>query len=116
MNSLDELIQALSQLKKIVEEPIEYRIHYNSAGDIIMCTMQNHPVETSYIVVNKEEYDNYFRYTVVNDKLKKIDRNMGNSVQLIKSNSGYQVVKNHAGLILESGEIYKDTEYYDTNR
>jgi hypothetical protein len=113
MNSLDELIQALSQIKEIIEEPIEYRIHYDGAGNITMCTMQNHPAESNYIVVSKEEYDNYFRYTIVDGKLKKIDRNPGSSVQLTKSNSGYQVVKNHAGLILESGEIYVDTEYYD---
>ena len=56
---------------------------------------------------------NVYFHRKFDGKLKKIDRNPGSSVQLTKSNSGYQVVKNHAGLILESGEIYVDTEYYD---
>jgi len=114
MNSLDELIKAFSLIEEIVVEPIEYRIHYDGAGNITMCTMQDHPTETDYIVVTKEEYDNYYQYTVVDAKLKKIDRNPGSSVQLTKSNCGYQVVKNHAGLIVESGEIYENIEYYDT--
>ena len=114
MNSLDELIKAFSLIEEIVVEPIEYRIHYDDTGNITMCTMQDHPAETDYIVVSKEEYDNYYQYTVVDAKLKKIDRNLGSSVQLKKSTTGYQVVKNHAGLILETGEAYtKDTEYYD---
>jgi hypothetical protein len=115
MNSLDELIRAFSLIEDIVVDPVEYRIHYDTAGNITMCTMQNHPTETDYIVVTKEEYDNYYQYTVVDTKLKKIDRNLGSSVQLTKSDSGYQVVKNHAGIILEPGEDYADTEYYDTN-
>jgi hypothetical protein len=77
--------------------------------------MTNHPLDENYIVVTKEEYDNYFRYTVVEGKLKKIDTNPGYRVQLKKSTTGYPVVKNHAGLIVEVGEPYEDTEYYDTN-
>jgi hypothetical protein len=114
MNSLDELIKAFSLIEEIVVEPVEYRIHYDTSGNITMCTMQDHPTETDYIVVTKEEYDNYYQYTVVDAKLKKIDRNPGSSVQLKKSDSGYQVVKNHAGIILEPSEDYVDTEYYDT--
>jgi hypothetical protein len=113
VNSLDELIQALTLVEEIVSEPIEYRIHYDDAGNITMCSMQNHPEQTNYIVVTKHEYDHYYQYTVVDAKLKKIDRDSGNRVQLTKSASGYQVVKNHAGIILEAGEIYDNTEYYD---
>jgi hypothetical protein len=113
VNSLDELIQAFSLVEEIVCEPIEYRIHYDNAGNITMCSMQDHPKETNYIVVSKYEYDNYYQYIIVDTKLKKIDKNLGNSVQLTKSNSGYQVVKNHAGIILEPDEIYRETEYYD---
>jgi uncharacterized protein YpuA (DUF1002 family) len=114
MNSLDELIRAFSLIEEIVEEPIEYRIHYDTAGNITMCTMQDHPDDTQYIVVSKDEYDSYFRYYVVDSKLKKIDIPSSNSIQLTKSDSGYQVVKNHAGLIVEAGETYEDIEYYDT--
>jgi hypothetical protein len=113
MNWGDEFAAAIAALPQIVEEPIEYRIHYNEHGTITMCSMQQHPADTKYIVVTKEEYDNYFRYTIVNDKLKKIDTMPKIRVQLKKSDNGYRVVKNHAGLILEPGEAYADTEYYD---
>jgi hypothetical protein len=78
--------------------------------------MTNHPTDTTYIVVSKDEYDNYFRYTVVDGKLKKIDNNPGYHVQLVSSSEGYTVVKKHAGLILEPTDTYDEIEYYDTNR
>ena len=49
---------------------------------------------------------------VVDGKLKKIDRDSGYYVQLEKSDKGYCVVKNHAGLLVEPEETYITTEYY----
>ena len=115
MNSLSEFEKALAMLEPVVEEVKEYRLHYDELGTITMCTMINHPTDTNYIVVSRDEYDNYFRYTVEKNKLKLIDNNLGNSVQLVKSTRGYRVVKNHAGIVLEPSEAYADTEYYDTN-
>lgn len=100
-------------LEPLPTPTIEYRIYYNEQGAITMCAMANHPLDENYIVVTKEEYDNYFRYTVVEGKLKKIDTNHGYRVQLKKSTTGYKVVKNHAGLLLEDGDTYTDVEYYD---
>ena len=74
MNSNDEFLLALQSLQPVVEEPIEYRIHYNADGDITMCTVRDHPTDTQYIIVTQHEYDNYFRYTVVDNKLKLIDK------------------------------------------
>lgn len=113
-NSESELLAALLALQPIVEEPAEYRVYYNQAGDITSCSMRDHPSTGDYLVVTPAEYDNYFRYNVVNGVLKLIDRPHSFSVQLKKSNTGYQVVKNHAGLLLEPDETYVDTEYYDT--
>ena len=92
-------------------EPIEYRLHYNDAGDIQMCTMQKHPENTQYLVVAKEEYEQYQDYRVVEGKLKKIIRDNGYHVQLQKSDKGYKTVKGHAGIILE--EDYPEVEYYE---
>lgn len=115
MNSLSEFEKALAMLTPIVEEVKEYRLHYNELGTITMCSMQNHPQDTTYIVVSRDEYDNYFRYTIVDNKLKKIDNNPGYRVQLVSSAVGYATVKKHAGLIIESTDNYQDIEYYDTN-
>ena len=113
MNSESELLAALMALEPIVEEPIEDRIYYNDAGQITECSMRNHATAGKYLVVTQDEYENYFRYTVVNDQLKKIDIQHNYHVKLIKSNTGYAVVKNHAGVLIEPTETYTDIEYYD---
>lgn len=115
MNSHDELLKAFELIKPLPVLELEYRLHYDDQGNITMCTMQQHPDATQYIVVTKEEYHNYYRYRIENKKLKFVDTGSNYSVQLKKSDSGYLVVKNHAGLILEPDETFGDTEYYDTN-
>lgn len=114
MDANEEFLKALSMIETIVPETIEYRIHYDNTGNITMCTMQQHPTDTQYIVVDQDTYDHYYLYTVVDHKLKKIDRNPGYRVQLKKSDAGYTTVKNHAGIILED-EQYLNVEYYDNN-
>jgi hypothetical protein len=92
----------------------EYRLHYNDAGEIVMCTnlSVDHPESTQYIVATKEQYDRYFDYFVDNGKLKKINKDAEYSVRLCKAEVGFRVVKNHAGVLLENTETFKDTEYY----
>jgi len=101
-----------SLLDTTILEAIEYRVHYNEQGEIYLCTMQNHPPGTDYLVVTRDEYDRYFDYRVVNAKLKKIDRDAGYRVQLHKSITGYKTVKGHASLLLED-EDYPNTEHYE---
>jgi len=101
-----------SLLDKTIPEAIEYRVHYNEQGEIYLCTMQNHPLDTDYLVVTRAEYERYFDYCVVDAKLKKIDRDAVYRVQLRKSNTGYKTVKHHASLLIEDEE-YPDVEYYE---
>jgi hypothetical protein len=100
-----------SLLDKSEPEPIEYRVHYNTAGEIYLCTMQEHPQDTVYLVVTKAEYDRYYDYYVVEKHLKKKIRDAGYHVQLRKSDKGYPTVKGHANIILE--EEYPEVEYYE---
>jgi hypothetical protein len=100
-------------LNPVITSDIEYRLHYNVLGEIISCSMIEHPDNTQYLVVTKEEYDTYFQYRVVDNKLKKIDRDAGYRVKLQKSVGGCCVVKDHASLVLEPNETYITTEYYD---
>ena len=93
--------------------PIEYRFHYDNSGNIYMCTMQEHPDNTQYVVVTKEEYELYFKYKVVKGKLKLIEHQTGIKNGLEKSDSGFRVVKNNAALLLLDDEVYNDIEYYD---
>ena len=101
-----------SLIKPVPVVHIEYRLHYNELGEITLCSMVEHPESNQYIVVTKEEYDRYFDYKIVKGQLKKIDHDAGYRVNLEKSNGGYCVVKNHAGLLLEPNDTYTITEYY----
>ena len=65
-----------------------------------------------YVIVTQQEYDRYFDYKIVAGKLKKIDHDAGYRVKLQKSNNGYCVVKNHAGLLLEPEDTHTTIEYY----
>jgi hypothetical protein len=109
-----EFLEAMQKFSNIVEEPREYRLHYDETGGIYLCTMQNHPKDTEYLVVDEATYLEYYKYQIVEGKLKIIDTNPGYRVQLKSSDRGYCVVKNHAGILLEN-ENYKDVEYYDNN-
>jgi hypothetical protein len=91
---------------------LEYRLHYNNIGEIISCSMQDHPDTNQYVVVTKDEYDRYFEYRVFNSRIKKIEGDSRYSVKLQKSTQGYSVVKNNAGLLIEPTEEYQDIEYY----
>jgi hypothetical protein len=90
----------------------EYRWHYNDLGEIISCSMDGHPESTQYVVVDKDLYEMYFQYKIVKGKPVKIDHDTGYRVNLVKHTQGYQVVKDHAGLLLEDDETYNQTEYY----
>jgi hypothetical protein len=116
MFSEEEFLKALESFGSIEPQSIEYRIHYDDLGKITMCSMQNHPNDTQYLVVNQEIYNNYFQYKVNVDKkiVEKIAIDPGISVKLKKSDHGYAVVKNHAGLILDADELYTEIEYYES--
>ena len=109
-----EYQEAMKQWPEIIPETLEYRLHYDEHGQIYLCTMQQHPDDTQYLVVDKDLYSNYWRYEIVDGKPKIIDKPTGYHVQLKSSDSGYRVVKNHAGVLLET-ETHHNVEYYDTN-
>lgn len=109
--SPEELKEYFAGVIDIAPVVIEYRLHYNELGEIYLCTMVDHPATTSYVVVDKDTYDTYFMYRVVKEQLVKIDNDAGYRVKLQKSNQGFAVVKDHAGLLIEN-ETYPNIEYY----
>jgi hypothetical protein len=112
MNSLDELIKAFDLIDKVEPLVLEYRIYYNDAGDITMCSMQQHPAGDNYIVVTRVEYDNFFEYCVRDGKLKHIDRSPKYK-KLEHGGEQYKVAKKHAALILEEDEDFEHEFYSD---
>lgn len=113
--SPEELKVYWAEVQPEVSLQLEYRLHYNELGEITACTMQQHPDSTDYVVVTKDEYDNYFRYCVVKGKLVKIEHDSKYRVRLKKSTKGYPIVAEHAGLVIEADEMYNNVEYYEPN-
>jgi hypothetical protein len=113
----EEFNAVMASFGTIVPDLVEYRLHYDDTGCVTMCSQQNHPDSQQYLVVNREEYENYYQYVVdiEKKKLKKVVVNPGVSVQLKRSTKGYAVIRHHAGLLLEDGELHKDIEYYESN-
>jgi hypothetical protein len=96
-----------------VVEEIEHRLYYDERGDIVSCSMQSHPIDGNYTVVDKPVYDTYFLYRICSGKLIKIDFDNTYRVLLERGTAGHCVVKNHAGLLLEENEQAEETEYYE---
>jgi hypothetical protein len=94
-------------------EQIEYRLYYDEHGDIVSCSMQSHPAEGTYTVVEKTVYDTYFLYRIKNGQPVKIDFDNTYRVLLERGSKGFCVVRNHAGLVLEENEQAQETEYYE---
>jgi len=110
--SLNNLLIALSQLE-VTPDPIpEYRFYYNEFGVIVSCSQFDHPDAGDYLVVTKQQYDNYTQYEVKNGKL--VTRPDTNRILsgLIKADSGYATVKGHSALLIEANEQYETIEYY----
>ena len=71
------------------------------------------PNNTQYLTVDQTEYEQYYRYRVVDNKLKKIEPAAGYHVQLKLSSQGTATVAGHAGIVIEPGEEYPDITYYE---
>jgi hypothetical protein len=112
-DSYKNLLLALQQIEVTPDPVPEYRFYYDKMGKITNCSAFNHQEGDNFIVVSQEQYDNYTKYEIRNRQLVKLaDPNRVLSA-LTRSNTGFGVVKGHAGLLLESGEEYTNIEYYD---
>jgi len=93
----------------------EYRLYYDTKGRIYLCTNSpnDHPASGDYVVVDQETYQQHYLYRVTKGQLIKIETDLAYRRQLEPGSTGFQVVKAHAGLIVESGETYTETEFYE---
>lgn len=120
-NNWNELLNAfkLGLIKDDTDKEIEYRIYYDENGDIVKTTGLKSDTlhDQNYIIVDTVTYNEFIKspyYKVINNQLKKFYASeLGYRHQLIKSNSGYKVVKNNPALLLDEEEVDNQFEYYD---
>ena len=118
MNLDPELFEELKRLDALMNAPKpvpEYRFYYDDTGRITMCAeISPYPEGDNYIVVDQTMYRDYVNYRVVNGNAQRIVKEEGQiKSSLVKSDSGFTVVKGNAGLLLEEHEQYQNVEYYD---
>lgn len=116
MNSWDELIKAFDLGLVEEEKSIEYehRLYYDSNGHITKSTaLKSDTVYDQPFLVVEDLPNDLYNYVIRNNKLmKKINYNQ-QITQLVKSNTGFQVVLNNPALLIYGNESYAETEYYD---
>jgi len=93
----------------------EYRVYYDETGQVTGMWETDHP-EGNYVIIADPRLfhnNNTQALRVVDGELKILDLTAPLKTRLVKSQTGFAVVRGHAALILGPGDTYKDTEYYD---
>ena len=117
-NDIDpELLKAFAELIKpaaVVET--EYRAYYDEKGEIIYIAPEpkDSAMPESCIVVEEEIYKNSHKFKIEDgEPVQKFFDDLGIQPSLVRSKSGFKVVKNNPALKLEEGETTEQIEYYD---
>ena len=126
MNTEQDVENFWNEVNRLLEQnksadPIyEYRLYHDSDGNITsgFPLIINRPEpedlpKGSYVVVNRDEYENHSGKIIKDGTLEKKNIVISVTNQLKKSLSGYKVAKNHAALLLDNDEQYPEIEFYD---
>lgn len=97
---------------RIVEE---YRAYYDDEGWVTGFAGSGFPDGDNWIHIPRETYitHNWQHLKVKDGKLTRVEPTYDHVFALTLSDKGYKVVKNHAGILLESGEDHPNVEYYE---
>jgi len=113
----NELLKAFQELIKPVSNcVVEYRAYYNDRGEIVsVCSeSKDTPMAENSIVIPVEVYEKSHKFLVINKQIvAKFSEDLGIRPALIKSKTGFKVVKNNPALLVEKEENYTNIEYYD---
>ena len=109
-----ELLKAFQELIKPVPDiEVEYRAYHNDKGEIIsVCSEpKDNPMTENSIVINAEVYEKSHKFLVIDKEIvAKFSEDLGIRPALIKSKTGFKVVKNNPALLVEKEE---NIEYYE---
>jgi hypothetical protein len=97
-----EFIAALSLINAPTVSTVDYRLHYDPAGQIYLCTQQQHPTDTTWISVTADQYAQYWLYEVKHNELKLVNRDPGLRNNFHALYAEVPHVPGHAALILET--------------
>ena len=116
MNSQDlEFLKGLMSVEpKVVKE--EYRAYYDDTDKILYTAANQFPDDNNnWIPITKVQYQTLECQWLWRENGKIIERkpNYNYYFSLRPSTKGVKIVKNHAGIVVETGEEYINVGYYD---
>ena len=114
LNDSEFLEAAKAWTPPVIGQP-EYRLYYNTETKVgEFMSQEDAPGE--YIVIDRVTYENYSatQLRIKDGRAFVIPPKLHHTAQLVKSQTGYETVAGHAGVVLESGETYDNTTHYDT--
>lgn len=113
LNNIDPLIEAFSLLVDTTGPVLEYRIHYDTNGNITGCSANGYPEDGNYLIVDEATHNNYLKYECVKDG-KLIERKVRTQFtkQLEPSQNGWRTVNGHANIVLDETEEHNNIQHY----
>lgn len=110
-----EFLKGFMSVETIVIKE-EYRAYYDDADKILYTAANNFPDDNNkWISITKTDYQKLECQWlwIENGKIVERKPNYNYYFSLHPSTKGVKIVKDHAGIVIESGEEYSDVAYYD---
>ena len=110
-DTTQNLLEAFSLIDPPILLDIEYRLYYNEQGTIVKgtATRRDYDPTLPSVIATKEQYDASTNWEIVNNNLKRIEKNYC----LQPSAAGSKAVKYHSALLVESNEEYQPLQHYE---
>jgi len=110
-----EFIKAMNSIEPIVVKE-EYRAYYNDDNKIMYLMANQFPDDdNNWLTITKAQYQTLECQWLWVEKGQIVERKptYNHYFSLHPSTKGVKIVKNHAGIVVESDEEYTDIAYYD---
>lgn len=111
----EEFIKAMNSIELIVVKE-EYRAYYNDDNKIMYLMANQFPDDNdNWLTITKEQYQTLECQWLWVEKGQIIEKKLtyNHYFSLTPSTKGVKIVKNHAGIVIESDEEYVNIAYYD---
>jgi len=111
----EEFIKAMNSIEPIVVKE-EYRAYYNDDNKIMYLMANQFPDDDdNWLTITKAQYQTLECQWLWLEKGQIVERKptYNHYFSLHPSTKGVKIVKNHAGIVIESGEEYMNVAYYD---
>ena len=116
MNEFEiEFLKAMESFGSIIVKE-EYRIYHDDDGKVLYVSAHKFPDDNNnWVEISRSQYQTLECQWLWIEKGQIVERKptYNHYFSLTTGTKGVKIVKNHAGIVVESGEEYPDVWYYD---